>query len=103
MTYTFTCTHFISSHFVPGSFRTQVISHNVVHFVPYLFLALLDVDQRSFTEVDLSGVRPFVSLSVNMFVDGPEFFSVLAQFDIERNILPKFKKKFRPVVLEEMR
>ena len=39
-----TCTHFISSHFVPGSFRTQVISHNGVHFVPCSFLALLDVD-----------------------------------------------------------
>ena len=31
-------------HFVPKSFRTQVISHNVVHFVLYSFLALLDVD-----------------------------------------------------------
>ena len=77
-------------HFVPKSFRSKVISHNVVHFVPYSLLALLDVDLWSFTEVDLSGVRPFVSLSVHMFVDGPEFFSVLAQFDIERNILTKF-------------
>ena len=53
-----------SSHFVPRSFRTQVISHNVGHFVPYSFLALLDVDQRSFTEVDLSGARLSVRLSV---------------------------------------
>ena len=37
-----------------------------------------------------------------MFVDGPEFFLVLAQLDIEGNILTKFKK-IRPVVLEEMR
>ena len=40
----FTCAHFISSHFVPGSFRTPAISHNVVHFIRYLLLALLDVD-----------------------------------------------------------
>ena len=33
-----------------------------------------------------------VCLSVNMFVDRPDLFSVHAQFDIERNILPKFKK-----------
>ena len=44
MTYMFTCTNFISSHFLPGSFRTQVILHNVVHFVLYSFLAHLDVD-----------------------------------------------------------
>ena len=37
-----------------------------------------------------------------MFVDGPEFFLVLAQQDTEGNILTKLKKK-RPVVLEEMR
>ena len=36
-----------------------------------------------------------------MFVDGPEFFLVLAQQDTEGNILTKFK--IRPVVLEEMR
>ena len=96
MAYMFTCTYFISSHFVPGSFCTQVISHNVVCFIPYSFLAVLDVDQRSFTEVDLSGICPFVCQSVNMFVDGPEFFLVLAQFDIERNILTKFQKKNLP-------
>ena len=28
-----------------------------------------------------------------MFVDGPEFFLVLAQLDTEGNILTKFKKK----------
>ena len=28
-----------------------------------------------------------------MFVDGPDFFSVLAQLDIEGNILTKFFKK----------
>ena len=28
-----------------------------------------------------------------MFVDGPEFLSVLAQKDIEGNVLDKFKKK----------
>ena len=28
-----------------------------------------------------------------MFVDGPEFVSVLAELDIERNILTKFLKK----------
>ena len=57
----------------------------VGHFVPYSFWALLFVDQRIFTEVDLSGVRlsvrPFVCLSnclfVNMFVDGPELFRYL--------------------------
>ena len=101
MAYIFTCTHFISSQFVPGSFRTQVISYpshfaQCCSFRTVLILALLDVNQRSFTEVDLSGVRPSiclsVCLSVNMFVDGPELFSVLAQFDIERNILTKFKK-----------
>ena len=37
-----------------------------------------------------------------MFVDGPEFFLILAQQDTEGNILTKFKK-IRPVVLEEMR
>ena len=35
-----------------------------------------------------------------MFVDGPEFFLVLAQLGTEGNILTKFKK-IRPVVLEE--
>ena len=38
-----------------------------------------------------------------MFVDGPEFVLVLAQQDIEGNILTKFKKKIRPAVLEELR
>ena len=38
-----------------------------------------------------------------MFVDGPEFFLILAQLGTEGNILTKFKKKVRPVVLEEMR
>ena len=31
------------------------------------------------------------------------FFLVLAQLDIEGNILTKCKKKIRPVVVEEMR
>ena len=35
-----------------------------------------------------------------MFVDGPDFFSVFAQLDIERNILTKFKK-IHPMVLVE--
>ena len=38
-----------------------------------------------------------------MFVDGPEFFFILAQLGTEGNILTKFKKNVRPVVLEEMR
>ena len=93
------------------SFRSRVISYPS-HFAQcwsirtVLILALLDVDQKSCTKVDLSGVRPFVCLSnclsVNMFVDGWEIFSVFAQFDIEGNILTKFKK-IRPVVLEELR
>ena len=37
-----------------------------------------------------------------MFVDGPEFFLVLAQLGTEGNIPTKFKTKIRPVVLEEM-
>ena len=36
-----------------------------------------------------------------MFVDGPEFFLVLAQLYTEGNILTEFKK-IRPVVYEEM-
>ena len=36
-----------------------------------------------------------------MFVDRPEFVSVLAQFDIEGNILPMFKK-ILPVSLDEI-
>ena len=38
-----------------------------------------------------------------MFVDGPEFFLVLAQLDTEGNILTKLKKNHWPVVLEQMR
>ena len=37
-----------------------------------------------------------------MFVDGPEFFLVLAQLDTEGNILTKLQK-IRQVVLEQMR
>ena len=49
MTYMFTCTHFISSHFVPGSFRTQVISYpshfaQCCSFHIVLIFSLLDVD-----------------------------------------------------------
>ena len=84
-------------HFVPKSFHTQVVSRTVGHVIAYSILALLDVYQRSFTEVDISGiclfVHPVVCLSVNMFVDGLEYFSALAQFDIEGKILTKFKKK----------
>ena len=51
--------------------------------------------------MDLTCVRPSIRLSVslavclpvNMFVDGLEFVSVLAQFHIKRNILIMFKKK----------
>ena len=32
-----------------------------------------------------------------MFVDGPEFFLVLAQLDTEGNILTEFQKTIRPV------
>ena len=53
---------------------------------------LLDVDQMSFTKVDVS-----VCLSVYKHC-----FSVLARFYIEGNILTKFEN-IQPVVLEEMR
>ena len=74
--------HLHTLHF--QSFRTRVISYPS-HFIPYSYLALMDVDQRSFIDVDLSvvrlSVRPFVCLSnclyVNMFVDGPECFRYL--------------------------
>ena len=83
------------SHFMPKSFRTMLVISYCTHF------SSSEVDQGSFTVVDLSGVRPSVRLfvcltvclSVNKFVDGPEFFSVFAQFDIGGNILTKFKRK----------
>ena len=37
-----------------------------------------------------------------MFVEGPEFFFVLAQLDPEGNMMAKLKKNIRPVILEEM-
>ena len=61
MAYMFTYTHFISSHFIPGSFRTQVISYKFGHFVTYTVLALLELVQRSFSERNDS-----VCLSVNI-------------------------------------
>ena len=38
-----------------------------------------------------------------MFVDGPEFFLVLAQLNNEGDILTKFQENILPVVLEETR
>ena len=36
-----------------------------------------------------------------VFVDGLEFFLLLAQLDTEGNILTKFEKKIRPVVMAD--
>ena len=47
-------------HFIPMSFRTQVISHNVVHFVPCSFLALLDVGIERNILTKFEKIRPVV-------------------------------------------
>ena len=89
--------HLQTLHF--QSFRTQVISHNVGHFVLYSSGRRPDVDQRSLIEVDLSGVRLSVRpsvrltvcltvclsvyLSVNMFIDGQDFFRYLHNFTLK--------------------
>ena len=86
--YFFTCIHFISSHFLPGSFRTQVISHNFGHF---------SSSGCRPEELYWSGSLqcPSVHLSVCKHVCWQTviFFLVLAQFDIEGNILTSLKKK----------
>ena len=60
--------HLHTLHFIPGSFRAYIISYKFRHFGRYLFLALLDMAQRRFTEVDLSGVRLSDHLSVCLSV-----------------------------------
>ena len=92
----FTCTHFISSHFVPGSsIRIQVIS-NQSHFAQCSSF-------HSILIISSSGHRPeelywggfsaaSVSLSVNLFVDRLEFFRYLHSLILKGTFWPSFKK-----------